>query len=96
MPAITNFDITVRAYNALKRADIRTTEQLLHLATIDPKLDVIRMLRNVGTQAIKEIEEFITQLKSEHPKELNLINIKHQIAQLDANDKLELIKYLLN
>lgn len=47
---IENLDLSVRAYNALKRAGVNTLEDLLHISVAD-----LWNLRNIGAKSTAEI-----------------------------------------
>ena len=57
--AIENFELSVRAYNVLKRNSINTMEELIRFASENS----LYILKNAGVKTVEEIEELVTYYK---------------------------------
>lgn len=58
---IENLDLSVRAFNALKRSGVNTLDDLLHISVAD-----LWQMRNVGAKSTKEIMEAISSPELYH------------------------------
>ena len=95
---IERLDLTVRSFNALTRADIRTVGEVLQLI----ELDGLQTLRNLGRKSILQIKDELAQVKilgdSEVEANIDVISNQNNLFLLreDPIEQLNLSRHAFN